>query len=144
MKRIICSAFLLLACSGKVFADGQYGISMGSPGGINFVAKKEVAGMPLQFSVGHSIFYYGAEAGYQFYRNESGPFRSVQFVAGATRENHILINFGEDSDLEVSTWNYVGLSTTLEIGRFYIEPGISFGTGDYSSPRGLLQIGRLW
>ncbi|GAC03879.1 hypothetical protein GAGA_1016 [Paraglaciecola agarilytica NO2] len=38
----------------------------------------------------------------------------------------------------------MGASATFSWGGFFVEPGISVGSGDYSSPQLLFQAGYLW
>lgn len=134
------TALALLFTSSFVYADSstELGFSLITPGGINFVAKGEVANIPLQIALGLAVRgTYGIEGGYNFYRNKDSWFRSAQIIAG---KSHI----GSYSNEPSRDWNYVGVSTTFQSGHFFIEPGLTVGKGDFSNPQFSLQIGGLW
>ena len=113
------------------------GLSLGSPAGMNFVIKSDELGVPLQISGGYwGDTISGIEVGYSFYEQEKTFFRSVQLIAG--------YNDIEKNDNKSDKWRYAGLSATFQKGGFFIEPGLTFGSGDYSSPQLTFQIGWLW
>ncbi|HEX7028173.1 MAG TPA: hypothetical protein VF268_13105 [Gammaproteobacteria bacterium] len=125
-------------CAGE---ETRVGFSIGTPAGINFVLKKEIFDIPFQisgFRWGSDINARGIEVGYSFYKNQDSWFRTIQFIAGKSKVRDY---FRRD---EVREWKYAGLSSTLQFGRFYVEPGITAGSGDYSSPEVSLQMGWLW
>lgn len=44
-------------------------------------------------------------------------------------------------------WTYAGLFSSLNLHGFYVESGLSWGKGDYTSPQMLIQVGyvyRFW
>jgi hypothetical protein len=135
MKKCLL-ALLISLLSTSVLADNQFGLSIGSPAVVNFVYKGEVADIPIQVAGSYwGDSYSGIEVGYRFVERE-GAFSSAQILAGYSRL--------EDSNDFVDEWTYVGASATFSWGGFYIEPGISVGSGDYSSPQLLFQAGYLW
>ncbi|MFV8782341.1 hypothetical protein ACNKU7_07955 [Microbulbifer sp. SA54] len=144
MKKEFFLSFTLLAVSDQGFAKDQFGVSMGNPGGINFVAKKEISGLPLQFAIGYAGAVYGVEGGYQFFRRDSGAIRSIQFVAGATRADEVFDFYRDSEDEYDLSWEYIGISSTIQYGGFFVEPGISATNGEFSDSLMSLQVGWLW
>jgi hypothetical protein len=135
MKRYLLALSISLL-STSVAADDQFGLSIGTPSVVNFVYKGEVADIPVQVSAGYwGDSYSGIELGYRFIERQ-GPFSSAQILVGYSRL--------EDSNDFIDEWTYVGASATFSWGGLYIEPGISVGSGDYSSPQLLIQAGYLW
>lgn len=129
--------------------DTQIGLSLGTPGGINLVVKKSFSGHPLQLAVGYIGDAYGAEAGYSFRYNSDSAFRSWQATIGTFRaedQSRALVRdaTGYRWHYEDDVWTYLGLSATFQFGGFFLEPGLSVGTGDFSSPQATLQLGWLW
>ncbi len=45
--------------------------------------------------------------------------------------------------IEVREWTFLGLVYNLNFRGFFLEPGLTFGEGDYSNPQGALQIGYM-
>ena len=144
MKNIIALSFLIVSLfveclnaedfttKDRAIDELQMGVSLMTPGGINFTAKGRVANLPLQASIGYlANNVYGVELGYSFLKNSSRTFRSVQVVAGSLKNRN-------------RDWDYAGLSATFQSGGFYIEPGLVVGSGDFSNPQILLQFGYLW
>ncbi|WP_337843027.1 hypothetical protein [Rheinheimera sp.] len=128
--------FSLALLSFSSLADDQIGLSIGTPAAINFVYKGEIADLPLQLSGGYwGDAARGIELGYRFMEQDSA-FSSAQFLVGYSRT--------EDRHDEVDEWSYVGVSATFTYKGFYLEPGLSIGTGDYSNPQLLLQAGYMW
>jgi hypothetical protein len=113
------------------------GLSIGTPAGVNFVIKSDALGVPLQISgayLGDKVS--GIEVGYSFYEHNDSFFYSAQLIAGYS---HI-----ETNQFESDTWRYAGASATFKKGGFFMEPGLTFGSGDYSNPQLTFQIGWLW
>ena len=135
MKKCLFALSISLL-STSVVADDQFGLSIGTPSAVNFVYKGEVADIPIQVAGGYwGDSYSGVELGYRFIERD-GAFSSAQLLAGYSRL--------EDSNDIVDEWTYVGASATFSWGGFFIEPGISVGSGDYSNPQLLFQAGYLW
>lgn len=133
-KYLLALSISLLSTS--VFADDRFGVSIGPPALVNFVYKGEVADLPIQVSGGYwGDKHRGIELGYRFVERE-GVFSSAQVLAGYYRL--------KDSGDSIDEWTYVGASATFSWGGFYLEPGISVGSGDYSNPQVLIQGGYLW
>jgi len=132
--------FVLLYTS-STFADDSkraFGVSFLTPGVVNFVWKGSRE-FPAQLAVGlldkHT---YGLELGYSFFRTFENRFQgSLQVIGGHS-------SIKPEGGNEVKEWSYLGVSGTLFKGGFFIEPGLTFGTGAYSSPEVSLQIGWLW
>lgn len=130
MKKTLFLSVLICSISTSTVSaqDTEFGVAVLTPGGVNFVVK----GGSLQASVGYlGSDTYGAEVGYNFIKNKDGFFRTAQIIAGS-------------SSLDGKDWNYGGVSATFRAGGFFIEPGVTAGSGDYSSPQFSLQVGWLW
>ena len=48
-----------------------------------------------------------------------------------------------DLDNRVREWTFLGLVYNLNFRGFFLEPGLTFGEGDYSNPQLALQIGYM-
>lgn len=132
----ITSASLLAFSSFIVLAEEStsIGLSIGSPAGANIVIKSNELGFPLQVSGGYwGDKIRGLEVGYNFYQNQDSFFHSAQVIAGYSDI--------EENRFENSTWRYTGVSATFKKGGFFMEPGLTFGSGDYSNPQVTFQIG---
>ena len=126
-KIILIGVFLTCISYANETPESQYGVSLLTPGVLNFVMKG-INDLPLQLTVGISP---GAEVGYNFYYNKNSPFRSVQIVFGSSR-------------IKNNEWHYGGISGTFLWGGFYFETGLSAGRRDYATPLLLFMIGYLW
>lgn len=154
MIKKLAIGVILLTATVFTYADAnrtEIGLSLGTPAVLNFVLKKRFSGLPLHVSGFYFGEFYGVEAGYSFYRNENRQVRSIQLVAGASTikedEHRYYTSSGNlyyEEYEEKKDWNYIGVSATFQFGGFFIEPGLSVGSGDYSSPQVLLQLGWLW
>ncbi|MDO7086648.1 hypothetical protein WNY51_07540 [Pseudocolwellia sp. AS88] len=114
-----------------------FGVSLGTPAFANFVIKSDKFGLPLQLSGGYwGDRASGIEVGYSFYQNKDSFFHSAQVITGYL---HM-----EKNRYENNRWSYVGVSTTFKNGGFFLEPGLTFGSGTYSNPQLMIQIGWLW
>ena len=134
MKKTILLSSLLL--TSNVMADNHLGLSIGTPAGINFVYKGDIANVPIQVSGAYwGDKAQGLELGYRFIENDSA-FSSAQLLLGYSRT--------EDSNDVADEWSYIGASATFSYKGFYIEPGLSVGSGDYSNPQLLIQAGYTW
>ena len=113
------------------------GLSIGTPASVNFVIKSDALGVPLQISGGYwGDKISGIEVGYSFYQHNDSFFHSAQIITGY---NHI-----ETNQFESDTWEYAGASITFKKDGFFMEPGLTFGSGDYSNLQLTFQIGWLW
>ena len=133
-KGFVALAIALL--SAPLTAKEQIGVSIGSPAVVNLVYKGTIAEQPINISGMYwDNSYHGIEVGYRILEKEELN-ATVQLLAGYTQI--------EDFDNTNDKWRYVGASATFSWGGFFIEPGISIGSGDYSNPQGHLQVGYLW
>lgn len=150
MKYLLAIAALLPVTLQAAEPDEtQFGVALGTPGGVNLVMKKEIAGHPIQLAVGYTGKAYGIEAGYSFYYNRDSAMRSWQVIAGSSTIKDNALTYYSTQDVvyrvyEDEDWNYAGVSGTFQYGGFYIEPGITVGSGDFSSPQLTIQVGWLW
>jgi hypothetical protein len=70
-KKIACVNLLILSSFSALAEDStSFGLSLGSPAGVNFVIKSDELGTPLQISGGYwGDKVSGIEVGYNFYQN---------------------------------------------------------------------------
>lgn len=146
---LVIAALTPLSLQAADSVDAQIGLSLGTPGAVNLVIKNEVFGQPMQLAVGYVGTAYGAEAGYSFYYNSESAMRSWQITVGTFRakeEKRVVVRDASGTRwwYEDETWSYLGVSGTFQYGGFFLEPGISAGTGDFSNPQLTLQAGWLW
>ena len=130
---------LLILSSFSVSAEKStsFGLSLGSPAGGNFIIKSDKLGLPLQISGGYwGDRVSGIELGYNFYQNNDSFFHSAQIITGYSETS--------ENKFESDKWKYAGVSATFKKGGFFMEPGLTFGSGDYSNPQLTFQIGWLW
>ncbi|WP_299806151.1 hypothetical protein [uncultured Shewanella sp.] len=137
-KIISCATlFTLFSFSATAEESTSIGLSLGSPAGANFVIKSDELGFPLQVSGGYwGDKVSGVELGYNFYQQKDSFFHSAQVITGYSDV--------EKNQFESDKWTYAGISATFKTGGFFMEPGLTFGSGDYSNPQLTFQIGWLW
>ena len=112
------------------------GVSLITPAGINFVYEANLSFATITASGMHwgesDDSAAGAQLGVSFYRRESDSrFRSLNLIAGTSR-------------LEDEHWDYVGVEAMIAWDHFFLAPGLTRGSGTYSSPQLSLQLGWLW
>lgn len=151
MKYLLAIAALLpMTLHAAESDDTQFGVALGTPGGVNFVMKKEISGHPVQLAVGYAGKVYGIEAGYSFYYNRDSAMRSWQVIAGTFKveDNSTILDSTPDGyrvRYEDEDWRYVGVSGTFQYGSFFVEPGVTVGNGDFSESKLItIQVGWLW
>ncbi|MDH5184964.1 MAG: hypothetical protein OEX12_13860 [Gammaproteobacteria bacterium] len=111
------------------------GVSLFTPGAMNVVAGKALESTTIKVTYGHlSTATHGIEIGATVLRQPTKELRSVQIIAGTSSTNSVLTN-------SILKWTYVGVSTTIQNGSFFVEPGLTVGSGDFSSPQFSLQVG---
>lgn len=145
MNKLICLFFMLLYSS-VLFSetDAEYdpdyiGVSFITPGGINFIGGLATKSTTLKFAVGYlDENTNGIEFGATVARwSGRSSLRSVQIIIGDS-------NTEDPYTSEPHEWRYAGISATYRFDDFIIEPGITAGEGDFSSPQLSLQLGFLW
>lgn len=111
------------------------GVSLLTPGVMNVVVGKAFDTTTIKLTYGRvSADTHGIEVGATILRQPTKELRSVQIIAGTSSINSVLTN-------SIVKWSYVGVSTTIQNGSFFVEPGLTVGSGDYSSPQFSLQVG---
>ena len=137
LKTTAFTVITLTSVSSSAEELDSFGLSLGSPAALNFVYKSEKLGIPLQISGGYwGDKVSGVEVGYNFYKNNDSIFRSAQVITG--------YSVIEKNRFDNHRWTYVGVLTTFKKGGFFFEPGLTFGSGTYSNPQLMLQVGWLW
>ena len=59
------------------------------------------------------------------------------------RRRHALFIIGGTSNIDNTEWTFLGLVYNLNWRGFFLEPGLTFGAGDFSNPQVALQIGYM-
>lgn len=149
MRYILIFVFMLMPLGTAQAGDwttpagysDEIGISLFTPGVVNFVYKKATAERTYQLAVGGvDSKTVGIEVGATLIRNPGELFRSLQVIVGASSiSNKVAPNV-----TGVDRWIYSGLSTTFQYGGFFVEPGLTVGVGDFKNPQFALQVGWLW
>ncbi len=121
------------------------GASLIMPGGLNIVVGHEHGRFGGRLSVG----YIGSMGGIQ------GNFL-VNLSRRKSFNHHLSIGFGSTyidtkeyvqywGEITTSkTWTYVGGFYDLNYGGFFLETGLSIGSGDFSNPQLMLQLGYVY
>lgn len=111
--------------------------------GINF-------GTPavLNLAFGHWFNSVGVRVSGMYFGTTNGVQLNVGLkLSDNVRTRHALFIIGGisniDLDNRVREWTFLGLVYNLNFRGFFLEPGLTFGEGDYSNPQVALQIGYM-
>ena len=122
-----------------------YGVTFGLPGGFNLVTSQYFGGkLGVRGSVGYvpgreGDHMFGAQIGVVRKANEAGrTLYDVSVVAGY----HELIT--ASSLTNGGIWRYVGVTGSIATRGFFLEAGLTVGSGDYRNPQGTLHLGYLF
>ncbi len=122
-----------------------YGITIGTPAGLNITTSQyfgSKAGLRLTgayFPSRCGGYLAGGQAGIIWKLKEEGnSLYDVAVVCGYTE-----IEYGRASG-EDQIWQYVGITGSYKWRSFFIEGGLSVGSGTYTNPQALLQIGLIF
>ncbi|PKL80874.1 MAG: hypothetical protein CVV25_02855 [Ignavibacteriae bacterium HGW-Ignavibacteriae-4] len=120
--------------------NGEIGAALGTPGGINLTGAihsdklvVRLSGMLLNTISGIQV-----DLGFKFSEVKQ-TYHALSLVAGMSKI--------EDADLRgygysiYNTWDYVGINYNMNSKGFLLGVGLSAGSGSYSSPQLLFQIG---
>ena len=67
--------------------------------------------------------------------NNINRYHSLNFVAGSSYL---------EKNWDKKTWDYIGIAYNLNYKDFYLEAGITSGSGSYSNPQIMFQIGYVY
>lgn len=129
VERIVREPDLTLPLDLKRETYSELGITLGTPGAVNLAVARwfgqygvRVCGMAFDSSKGIQ-----ANIAYKFSDN-------------ADRSHSVALVFG-GSKIMGKVWNYAGVAYNLNYGNFFLEAGLSAGSGSFSTPQLLLQLG---
>lgn len=117
-------------------ARSQLGFSLGTPSAFNVVYTLDlpittvsVSGMywgdPAESAV-------GGQLGISLFRTaRTNRYRALNLIVGT-------------SEVDGEEWAYIGAEGHFSWSRFFVQPGIPGGSGDYGSPQLSIQLGFLW
>ncbi len=114
----------------------ELGIVAGSPAGLNILLGHSIDDFIFKLSGLYVGKIYGIQVNLGLMlSNNINRYHSLNFIAGSS--------FSE-SNLSKNTWDYFGIAYNLNYKDFYLEAGISSGSGSYSNPQIMLQIGYVY
>ena len=116
----------------------NHGFSILAPGTLNYVYRGKT--FMVSFGGANSNTN-GFEAGIRYLYREQRGFRSLNLIVGTSRTDNDCDRFCQK---KYDEWKYYGFSSTFQWGKFFIEPSVTAGSGDYNSPQVLLQLGLLF
>lgn len=124
----------------------KFGATLGTPGGINILFGYDFANnISLSTSFGMIPFdMVGIQANVMYSLTKEQKFeQGVGLAFGYSNSKNNAYYFGERFD-ETREWSYIGLVYDINYYGFYFQPGISIGTGFYTNPQLLFQIGYVY
>ena len=113
----------------------RLGASLGTPAGLNAVVVVETNWTTLSLS--------GMK-----WENSGGQVKGIQFGASVLRfkegVNYIALNLiAGVSRFDNDEWDYWGIEGICTWGWLFLQPGVTFGSGEYESPQMSGQFGVL-
>ena len=108
----------------------ELGANLGTPAGLNFTLGNWFGPLGLHISgmsYGDRISGIQANFGFKLSDNTNRS-HSIAFICG-------------HSNADINTWSYYGAAYDLNWGGFFLEAGLTAGSGSYTNPQLALQIG---
>lgn len=123
-----------------------FGITLGTPAGLQLVGGEYFNGFGIRASAGYLGKIYGAQINFVKNISKSQNFSSnLSVFAGYShmefRTTMTYNGLFYSSVPIVDHWTYGGLAFDLNWGGFFLEAGLSLGSGTFSNPQLGLQIG---
>jgi hypothetical protein len=108
----------------------EFGLTLGTPAGINFALGSWFG--PIGFRV----------SGMQLGKRTAGIQVNVGYKLSdnATR-SHVLAVVAGSLVAGFQSWGYAGVVYNLNLSGFFVEAGLTAGSGSFTSPQAILQIG---
>ncbi len=120
----------------------ELGITLGMPANFNLVFSKHIDDLVLK-ATGFSLGTFGTgiqiDVGYKFSEFDR-TYHSLNVVGGISSFS----GTNNDKKWVNIKWNYVGIVYNFNTNGFFLQPGISIGEGNISSPVFLFQIGYVY
>jgi hypothetical protein len=115
-----------------------FGVTLGTPSGLNLVFGYNINKIGLRISGLYLDQIYGTQFNISYlienyHHYEHGPTIFASYSRGAGTATS-----------EPFTWMGAGVGYYLNLGGFFIEGGVSWGTGTYSSPQAAIQLGYVY
>lgn len=127
--------------------NAEFGIVLGVPSAINLVFAKHIGDFLFKLSGGFlGSGTYGAqfEVGYKFYE-EKETYQAIGLGVGhsviTTNKTRQFYAYESYAYSNRDTWDYIALNYMLNTKGFYLNAGLSHGSGTFTSPQIVLQIG---
>jgi hypothetical protein len=109
----------------------ELGVNFGTPGGLNLAAGYWFGTVGLRLSG----MYLGDIAGVQ---------GNVGFkLSDNSTRSHVLAAVFGTSEVERKNWTYIGGVYELNLSGFFLQAGATIGSGDFTSPQLIFQIGYM-
>lgn len=111
----------------------ELGVNLGTPAGFNLAIGKWLGRFGLRVSGG----------------TLGKPVNGIQINLGYklsdnTDRSHSLAFMGGNSQAEARHWTYAGVAYNLNWGGFFLEVGLTGGSGSYTNPQAAIQIGYMY
>ncbi len=124
----------------KVNGDFTFvGISLLTPGGVNIVVGKDFGKFGARLAAGYIGTAAGIQGNFLFNLSRSKSFNSHLSVGVGSSVIGTSNRYSSSS-----TWTYIGGFYDLNYGGFFLETGLSIGSGSYSNPQLMLQLGYVY
>ncbi len=151
--KLCAFAALILICTTGLLAQTEdqmspvrstYGITLGTPAGLNLTTSQYVGSkLGLRLSGGYwparwDGFLAGVQLGICWKLRE----RCSSLLDAAITCGYDEINHGRSIE-DDNFWRFVGLAGSYKWRSFFIEGGLTVGTGTYPNPQGILQVGLI-
>ena len=113
----------------------EIGINIGTPAALNL-------------AFGHWFNSVGVRVSGMYFGQTNGVQLNLGLkLSDNARRRHALFIIGGISNIDLNNrvreWTFLGLVYNLNFRGFFLEPGLTFGEGDYSNPQVALQIGYM-
>ena len=123
------------------------GISIGSPAGVQIMSGYYFKGFGIRASAGYIGRLYGGQINFMLNLKKHENFTSnLSLIAGYSH-----FDLGEQTDPfgfrigeDIREWRYGGITWDANWSGFFLEAGLSAGSGDFHTPQIVFQIGYLY
>lgn len=125
--------------------SSEFGITFGTPSGLNLVVATHIGKIMIK---GSGLYLGDIAKGLQFeigYKLSefARTYHAINLVGGySSLQSKEQTIFGEQTVQK--KWTYVGIVYNLNTNGFYLQPGLSIGTGDFTNPQFMFQIGYVY
>ncbi|MFH1051268.1 MAG: hypothetical protein V1779_10125 [bacterium] len=120
----------------------EAGINLGTPGGVNLLVGKWFSPIGIKVSGMNLGKIYGIQGNLMY--KISDDYNTCHSLGLSTGVSHMELEktdiWGE-TETEIYDWQYYGVVYNLNWSGFWLEAGLCGGTGDFTSPQLMAQIG---